>query len=249
MSETIDKAFDKHFGKKPENLEIFRTIDQRVTRLEQYARQPRLAMEADGPADTKTRKRTEGTATVVQAIHGDSCSANRVYPDPKTTSTSFGMNADPPSLPCRDDVLVDNGAAAPKSCLSPLEMRTTTAVGGLLPTGETSTATRTTSDFLTLWLCQPKRCVLKGLQFHPPGTTAVSREINYLLPPPAGGSFRHNPGKNGCSIQAVLKVVSTPARFGERGALCFLVRLCVLERLVTICSVVWRMEGLGFKNL
>ena len=35
---------------------------QRVASLEQDARQPRLAMEADGQADTKTRERTEGAA-------------------------------------------------------------------------------------------------------------------------------------------------------------------------------------------
>ena len=32
-------------------------------------------MEEDGPADTKTRERTEGAAMAVQAIHGDSFSA------------------------------------------------------------------------------------------------------------------------------------------------------------------------------
>ena len=80
--------------------------------------------------------------------------------------------------------------------------------------------------------------VLKGLQFHPPGTTAVSTgRITCLLPPPAGGSSRQNLGKIICSIQAVLKVVSAPARFWIRGARCFVVRLCVLEGLVTICSV------------
>ena len=40
-------------------------MDQRLTSLEQDARQPRLAMEADGLADTKTRERTEGAATAV----------------------------------------------------------------------------------------------------------------------------------------------------------------------------------------
>ena len=90
---------------------------------------------------------------------------------------------------------------------------------------------------------QPKRQIY-GFQFRPPGTTAVSGEINCLLPPPAGGS-----GKIGCSIQAVFKVISTPARFGERGARCLVVRLCVLERLVTICSVFWRIDDSGFKNL
>ena len=39
-------------------------------------------MEADGTADTNTRERTEGNAIAVQAMHGDSCSANRVDPDP-----------------------------------------------------------------------------------------------------------------------------------------------------------------------
>ena len=35
----------------------------------------------------------------------------------------------------------------------------------------------------------------------------------------------------GRSILAVLKVVSVPARFWDRGARCFAVRLCVLEQL------------------
>ena len=56
-------------------------------------------------------------------------------------------------------------------------------------------------------------------------------------------------GKVGCSIQAVLEVVSAPARFWERGTRCFEVRLCVLERLVTICSVFWRIDDSGFENL
>ena len=46
-------------------------MDQRVASLAQNARQPRLAMVADGLADTKTRERTEGAATAVQAMHGD----------------------------------------------------------------------------------------------------------------------------------------------------------------------------------
>ena len=46
-------------------------------------------MEPDGPPDTKSRKRTEGAAKAVQAMYGNSCSANRVDPDPMY-STSFG---------------------------------------------------------------------------------------------------------------------------------------------------------------
>ena len=125
---------------------------QHVASLEQGARQPRLAMEVDGRADTKIRERTEGAATAVQAMNGDSCSANRVDPDPMC-STSFGDDCTgSPALPCsREDALVNSGAATPKSCLSPLEMRSQTAAGGLLLTGETSIATRTTFDYSPVW--------------------------------------------------------------------------------------------------
>ena len=138
--------------------EQMRLEDKRVANLEQDARQSHLAMEVDEPADTKTRERTEGTVKAVQVMHGNSFSASRVDPGPKTNSTSFGVKARPPALPCRDGVVVENGAAAPKSCLSPfLEIRTTTAAGGLLPTGKTSTPTRTTFDYSTLWFCQIKK--------------------------------------------------------------------------------------------
>ena len=52
-------------------------IDQRLTRLEHGARQPRLAMEADGHANSKTQGRTESAATAVQAMRGDSCTAEQ----------------------------------------------------------------------------------------------------------------------------------------------------------------------------
>ena len=113
-----------------------------MTRLEHGARQSRLAMEADGPANTKTRECTEGAATAVQAMHGDSCTAQKVQDGPKT-SISFGVKAQPPDLPCREDVLVEDSAAAPKSCLPSLEMRSTIAAGGLVSTGKPSTATET----------------------------------------------------------------------------------------------------------
>ena len=142
MLKAWDEVCEENGLKKPEKPKEMRATEQRIASLELDARQSRLAMEAGGPADTKTRERTEGAATAVQAMHGDSCSAIRVEPGPKTSSTSFGMKVEPPDLPCREDVLVEDGAAAPKSCLPSLEMRTTTAVGGLLPTGETSTATK-----------------------------------------------------------------------------------------------------------
>ena len=93
-------------------------MDQHLARLEQDARQSRLAMEADGQASTKTRERTEGAATAAQAMRGDCSSARRVEPDP-TKSTSFGMKAEPPALPYRDDSVVECGVAAFKSCSHP----------------------------------------------------------------------------------------------------------------------------------
>ena len=60
-----------------------------------------------------------------------------------TNMTCFGMMAEPPTLPCRDDVVVESGDAARESCLPSLEMCSSTAAGGLVPTGETSTAKET----------------------------------------------------------------------------------------------------------
>ena len=80
-------------------------------------------------------------AAVDQAKHGDSCSAKRVLAGP-ISLTSFGIKAEPPALPRRDDVLVDKGVAAPKLCLSPVEMRTLTTAGNSLLAGKASIATR-----------------------------------------------------------------------------------------------------------
>ena len=137
------------------------------------------------------------------------------------------MKVKPPALPCRDDVLVENGAAVPKSCLPPLEMRSPRAAGSLLPTGETSTATKTTFDYSTVWFCQTEETHSERTSTPSAWYDSGFREINCLLPPPAGGSSRQNRGKIGCSIQAVLKVVSAPARFWERGARCFVGRFAL----------------------
>ena len=149
--DSIKRHFDQQEKKLDEFMEM---VDQRVASLEQDAQQLRLAMEKAGPADTKTCEHTEGAAKAVQAMHGDTCPANRADPDP-TCSTSFGDHCTgPPALLCsRENALVDNGAAAPKSCLSPLEMRSPTTAGGLLSTVKTSTATKITFDHPTLWFC------------------------------------------------------------------------------------------------
>ena len=74
------------FGQQEKTLdkmvEEMRETDRHLASLDQDARQPCLAMEANVQADKKARERTEGAATAVQAMHGDSCSANRVDPDP-----------------------------------------------------------------------------------------------------------------------------------------------------------------------
>ena len=149
----IEELFDKSDRKLDGLAENLKRANQRLASIEQDARQPRLAMEADVPAIPKIRECTEGAATAVQVMRGDSFSANRVQAGP-TCSTSFGVKAEPPALPCRDDVSVENGAAAPKSRLSPLEMRSPTAADGLLPTAKISIVTRTTLDQLPLWFCR-----------------------------------------------------------------------------------------------
>ena len=121
-------------------------MDKHITRLEYGARQQRLAMEADGQSNTKTRERMEGAATAARAMRGDCFSARRVETGPNTNSTSFGVKAEPPALSCRDDVVAECGTAASESCLPSLEMRSSTAAGGLVPTGEASTASETTSN-------------------------------------------------------------------------------------------------------
>ena len=137
-------------------------MDQHVTRLEHEARQPRLAMEADGPADTtKTRERTEGAATAVQAMRGDCFSARRVEPGPTTNATSFGVKAEPPALPCRDDAVVESGPAASESCLPSREMRSSTAAGGLVSTGDASKASETTLNEPPLRFCLTEETDLK----------------------------------------------------------------------------------------
>ena len=214
---------------------ITRLLEQLSACLEHEARQPRLAMEADGPADTETRERTEGAAIAVQAMRGDSGTTEQKVKDGPRTSISFGVMAEPPALPCRDDVVVESGNAAPKSCLPSLEMRSSTVAGGSVPTGKTSTATETTSNepllrFYATEEMNPEENSKKEnvWTFHPPGMTAASG--NCLLLPTAGGSLRQNAGEIGLLIQAVCKVTSAPDHLWDRGARWFVMRLYVLEQ-------------------
>ena len=139
----IGELFDKSDRELDEVADEMRATKKGLAGLEQDARQPRLAMEADVPSDTKTHTRMED-AVAVQARYGNSCSANQIDPDP-TCLISFGDDSTgPPAFPCtRDDALIDNGATASKPCLPPVGMCTPTAAGGLLPTGTASTAMMT----------------------------------------------------------------------------------------------------------
>ena len=159
----IDSHFDRLDKKVDEISAEVRKMDQHVTRLEHDAQQPRLAMEADGPADTtKTRERTEGAATAVRAMRGDCFSAPRVEPGLTTNSASFGGKAKPPALPCRDDSVVECGAAAFESCLPSMEMRPSTAAGGLVPTDDAFKASETTLNEPPLRFCLTKETDLKA---------------------------------------------------------------------------------------
>ena len=203
--------------------EQIRLKDQRVASLEQDAWQPRLAMEVDGPADTKTRVRTEGAAKAVHAMHVDSFSAGRVDPGPKTNSISFGVKAERPALPWTS--WSSTALRRPSRISHPRKRARRQPPPAYFPPVKYLQQQGPPSTTQLFGSARPKRRSVTILQFHPPGTTTVSGEINCLLPPLAGGSLRQNPGKIGCSIQAVFKVVFVPTRFWERGARCFVVRL------------------------
>ena len=57
--------FDQQEKKLNESMEEMRGTEHRSACLEQDARQPRLAIDADVPSDIKTRERTEGAAAAV----------------------------------------------------------------------------------------------------------------------------------------------------------------------------------------
>ena len=82
-------------------------------------------------------------------------------PGPNTNSTSFGVKAEPPALPCRDDVVVESGPAASELCLPSTEMRSSTAAGGLVPAGEASKASQTTLNEPPLRFCSTEETDLE----------------------------------------------------------------------------------------
>ena len=220
-----------------DDMEIL--LERLSARLKQDARQRSYANEADETANTKTRERTEAAATAVQAMCGDSFSARRVEPGPNTSSTSFGVKAEPPDLPCKEDVLVEDGATSPESSLPSLEMRSSTAAGGLVPSGKASTATETNFNQPSLRFYSTEEMDSEAssketnLRTSTPYASYDSSAFQSKLPaaPYCRRVDEKNPGKIGLFIQAVRKITFAPAHFWDRGARWFVVRLYVLEKL------------------
>ena len=215
----IDGYSDRLDKKMDEISEEMRKMNQHVTRLEYGARQLRLAMEADGQADTEIREHTEGAATEVQAMRRDCFSARRVEPGPTTNSTSFGVKADPPTLPCRDDSVVECGAATFESYVPSMEMRSSTAAGGLVPTGEASTASETNLNEPPVRFCPTEEtdlepnCKKTSTSYALYDSSSVFQERNLSALHTAGGSLTQTPGKIGPLIQTVQEITSASARF------------------------------------
>ena len=206
-----------------------RATKQRLVGLEQGARQPRLAMGADVPLDTKTRNRMEDIAAD-RVIREDSSSVNRGDPD-HMCLTSFGDDfTEPPAFPCsRDDAVVDNGAAAPNLCLSPAEMRTRTAADGLLPAGIASTTMRTIFPrplfSWSLVVETKKRACRASIRYASYYSSFWKLKV-----------LETKSRQLWSSIPAVLQVIYEPARFGKRYVRCFVGRFSLRRWLVAIWS-------------
>ena len=253
--ERFDRMDDRWNKKMDEISEEMRKMDQHVRRLEHDARQPRLAMEANGPADTaKTRERTESAATAVQAMRGDCFSARRVQPDPTTNSTSFGVKAEPSALPCRDDVVVESGPAAFESSLPPMEMRPSTAAGGLVPTGEASKASETTSNQAPLRFCSTEETDLeaKNSWTSVPSASYNSSSFRRLsVTPYCRRVVDTKSGQNRTFDPGGSRVTSAPARFWDRGARWFVARIyglgqaagAELQRFLGDSLALWKKAG------
>ena len=220
--------------------ELIRRLEQHLLSQEHEARQPRLAMETDGPANTKTQERTEGAAKAVQAMRGDSCTAEQKVQDGPKASITFSVEAEPPDLPCREDVLAEEGATSPESCLPSLEMRSSTAAGGLVSTGEASIATETNLNQPHLRFCSIEDTGLEAncKRTSTPYASYDSSSFWRLLAAPycrrvVETKSRQNRTFDPGGSQGHLRACPV----WDRGARWFVVRLYGLKQLVTSCSV------------
>ena len=205
-----------------------RGTSQREASLEHDARQPRLAMEADESANTKTRERTEGAATAVRAMRGDSCSADRIDPKPMCSTSSGDDCTGPPAPLCSgENALVDNRAAAPKSYLPFLEMHLPSAAGGLLLAGEAFTATKITFNKPPLQFYSTEEVNCKNLWSSTPSGWYDSSFWKLPAAPSCRRVIETKSGQNRAFDPGDSQGRLRTCPFLERGARCFAVRLCV----------------------
>ena len=118
--------------------------NQRHAGLQHQAHQPHLAMKADVQEDKKTRESTEDFAQ--DGILGD-VSSDRVHDPMRLTGFGDKDYTEPPTLPCRDNTLVNQSHKVAKPCLSPVEIRKSTSAGSLQRAGATSTTKTQGTNF------------------------------------------------------------------------------------------------------
>ena len=159
---------------------------------------------------------------------------------PKHQLDQFRREGQTSRSPLQGDIVVECGDAASESCLPSLDMRSSTAAGGLVPTGKASTAKKTNFNQLPLRFCLTEEMDLEPncKKTSTPYASIDSSSVWRLLAAPyCWRVVDTNPGKIGLLTQAVHEVTSAPARFWDRGASWFVARSYGLGQLVKSCSV------------
>ena len=153
------------------------------------------------------------------------------------------MKAEPPALPCRDDSVVECGAAAFESCLPSMEMHSSTTAGGLVPTGEASTASETTLNEPPLRFCPTEEtdlepnCKKNSTPYALHDSSSVFQERNLSATPycrrvvdtKSGQNRTFDPGGSRGHLRA--------CPFWDRSARWFVARFDGLGQLEQSCSV------------
>ena len=166
MPETMGEALE-------EITENMRRGNHHLASLEQDARQLRLATEADVTADKKTRERMEGAAVAVQAKRWDSCYANRVQAGP-TSSTSFGMKAEPPALPRRMTPWSTTMLQRQSRVSHPWKCAHQQPPVAYVPPAKPLQRQGSPITSRIFGSSQPRRRIIRGHKFNTPRTTKVS---------------------------------------------------------------------------
>ena len=88
------------------------------------------------------------------------CTPGRTRPNHQLNQ--YWRESRPPALPCRDDSVVECGSATSELRFPSMEMRSSTAAGGLVPTGDASKASETTLNEPPLRFCLTEETDLKA---------------------------------------------------------------------------------------